>query len=154
MTSRWSASGDVPRGADYDARFERLAASGADVHGEADFVERLVAAERGAGWSVLDAGCGTGRVAVELARRGAATAGVDLDPGMLDAARRKAPDAEWVDADLVNLDLRVDGARRRFDVVVMAGNVMIFVSPGTEAAVVARLADHVVAGGRLVAGFQ
>jgi hypothetical protein len=42
----------------------------------------------------------------------------------------------------------------RFDVVVMAGNVMIFVEPGTEAQVVARMAAHLVPGGRLVAGFQ
>jgi hypothetical protein len=32
--------------------------------------------------------------------------------------------------------------------------VMIFVAPGTEAAVVARLSAHLEAGGRLVAGFQ
>ena len=43
---------------------------------------------------------------------------------------------------------------RRFDVVVMAGNVMIFLEPGTEAAVVANLARHLEPGGALVAGFS
>jgi hypothetical protein len=58
-------------------------------------------------------------------------------------------------ADLALLDLRDhEGIRRRFDVVVMAGNVMIFVEPGTEGAVVARLVDHVTPGGYLIAGFQ
>lgn len=79
MTSRWSVSGD-----EYQERFDRLAASGADIHGEADLVMSLEPRR------VLDAGCGTGRVAIELARRGVAVAGVDVDPGMLETARRRA----------------------------------------------------------------
>ena len=99
--------------------------------------------------SVLDAGCGTGRVAIELHRRGLDVVGVDLDPAMLDRARAKAPTVPWVHADLVDVDLG-----RRFDVVVSAGNVMIYLEPGTEAAVVANLARHLEPGGHLVAGFE
>ena len=40
------------------------------------------------------------------------------------------------------------------DVVVTAGNVMIFVQPGTEAVVVANLAGHLAPEGVLVSGFQ
>jgi SAM-dependent methyltransferase len=130
-------------GADYQARFDALAARGRDVHGEAAFVDALRPA------SVLDAGCGTGRVAIELARRGLEVVGVDKDRSMLDVARERAPRITWIEADLVALDLG-----RRFDVVVMAGNVLLFVAPGTEAAVVARTAAHVEPGGALVAGFQ
>jgi hypothetical protein len=36
----------------------------------------------------------------------------------------------------------------------MAGNVMIFVEPGSESTVVARCAGHLDPGGRLVVGFQ
>ena len=142
MGSRWQDTG-APRGDDYDARWKALAASGHDPHGEASFVLRF------APRSVLDAGCGTGRVAIELARRGVTVVGADLDDGMLDAARRKAPQLDWICADLVTLDLA-----RRFDIVVMAGNVMIFVEPGTEGAVVARMAAHLEPEGRLIAGFQ
>ena len=141
-TNRWAGS-DVPRGDAYDRRFEQLAASGVDVHGEADFVASFAPS------SVLDAGCGTGRVAIELARRGVEVVGVDVDPAMLSVARRKGPAIEWVEADLTTVDLG-----RRFDVVVMAGNVLLFVSSGTEAAVVDRLAAHLDPGGRLVAGFS
>ena len=88
MTTRWSGS-DVPRGPDYDARWARLAAAGESVHGEADLVEALLR-ETG-GTRVLDAGCGTGRVAIELAARGFAVVGVDADPAMLSEARAKAP---------------------------------------------------------------
>jgi SAM-dependent methyltransferase len=130
-------------GDEYDAGFEALAAAGKDVHGEASFVAALGAR------TVLDAGCGTGRVARELARRGLAVMGVDLDPEMLGTARRKAPQLEWRLADLETVDLG-----RTFEAVVLAGNVMIFLTPGTEAAVVANLARHVAPGGWLVAGFQ
>ena len=135
----------MPRGPTYDERWTRLASEGRNVHGEADFVESLGPA------SVLDAGCGTGRVAVELARRGLDVVGVDLDPSMLARARDKRPDLTWVNDDLATVDLG-----RVFEVVVLAGNVMIFLAPGTEAAVVANLARHVHAGpgGGLVAGFQ
>ena len=70
----------------YQARFDALAASGVDVHGEAAFACSLEPAPA----SVLDAGCGTGRVAIELARRGIDVVGVDVDASMLAAARRAA----------------------------------------------------------------
>ncbi len=140
--NRWLAEAGG-RSRTYDQRWEELAAAGGNIHGEADLVEGLGPR------SVLDAGCGTGRVAIELARRGMDVVGVDVDAGMLAEARAKAPGLEWVLADLATLDLD-----RRFDLVVMAGNVMIFLAPGTEARVLARLAAHVEPGGRLVAGFS
>ncbi|HVM39767.1 MAG TPA: class I SAM-dependent methyltransferase [Acidimicrobiia bacterium] len=130
-------------GDSYQARFDALAADGTDVHGEATFVTRFSPA------SVLDAGCGTGRVAIELARRGVEVVGVDADASMLATARRLDPDVEWVEADLAGFDLG-----RTFDVVVMAGNVPLFTAPGTEADLVAGCARHVRTGGVLVAGFQ
>ncbi len=127
----------------YQERFDRLEASGADVHGEAEFVIRWQPS------SVLDAGCGTGRVARELARRGVDTVGVDLDRSMIETARSLAPDLAWVLGDLAVTDLG-----RRFDVVVMAGNVPIFAPARTRAALVAGCARHIRPGGCLIAGFQ
>jgi SAM-dependent methyltransferase len=146
--SRWS-SDDAPRGHDYDERFRAMEAAGLGVHGEADFVAAFAPGR------ALDAGCGTGRVAIELARRGTDTVGVDLDPGMLQAARANAPELRWLEADLATLSLTSEeGDRERFDVVVAAGNVMIFVAPEVEADVVESLADHLAPGGRLIAGYQ
>jgi len=130
-------------GGEYQSRFDTLAAGGVDVHGEATFVRSFQPA------TVLDAGCGTGRVAIELARHGIEVVGVDLDPSMLDEARRRAPSLGWQQADLTALALG-----RRFDVVVLAGNVPLFTPPGTEDALVTACAAHVAAGGVLVAGFQ
>jgi SAM-dependent methyltransferase len=143
----WGVS-DEARGQDYDRRFDAIAASGVDMHGEATFVEGLGVR------SVLDAGCGTGRVAIELARRGLHVVGLDADPGMLAPARAKAPDLEWVLGDLTDFELSGTEGPRHFDAVVMAGNVMIFVVPGTEGAVLRRVAAHVRTGGLVVAGFQ
>lgn len=142
--SRWTDRDDVPRGSDYDQRFDDLAASGADVHGEAALVAAL-----SPGSAVLDAGCGTGRVAIELARRGFEVTGLDIDPAMLTAARTKAPELTWIEGDLATTD-----AGGPFDAIVLAGNVLIFVAPGTEAAVVARCAASLRPGGVLIAGFQ
>jgi SAM-dependent methyltransferase len=153
MSTRWEGT-NAPRGADYDAQWERLAAAGRSVHGEADLVDALL--QEHGGRRVLDAGCGTGRVAIELAARGYSVVGIDLDAGMLGTARAKAPDLAWVQADLatVRADDLPTGAASGFDAVVMAGNVMIFVQPGTEGVVLERLRDLLVAGGLLVAGFQ
>lgn len=146
--SRWLEETGGAQGPDYEQRFQELAASGADVHGEAGFVERLLTPLQPAGRSVLDAGCGTGRVARELARRGIDVVGVDNDPSMLAVAREQAPGLRWVSADLVTLDLP-----DRFDVVVAAGNVMVFLAPGTEGDVVRRLAAHLRPDGVLVCGW-
>jgi SAM-dependent methyltransferase len=130
-------------GARYQERFDELAAEGAAIHGEADFVGALGPR------SVLDAGCGTGRVAIELDRRGVDVVGVDVNASMLATARERAPHIEWIECDLTELDLD-----RTFDVVVMAGNVPLFTAPGTEPALVAACARHVADHGSLIAGFQ
>jgi 2-polyprenyl-3-methyl-5-hydroxy-6-metoxy-1,4-benzoquinol methylase len=135
------------RGDEYDDRFARLAAEGHYLHGEADFVAGLLGAPPA---RILDAGCGTGRLAIELARRGYTVAGIDVEPAMLDVARQKAPGLEWVLSDLATAAL----APARFDLVVAAGNVMIFLQLGTEAAVIANLSGAIAPGGLLVAGFS
>ncbi|MGH3802665.1 MAG: class I SAM-dependent methyltransferase [Pseudonocardiaceae bacterium] len=128
---------------DYDERWRRLEAAGANPHGEADFVFSYDPR------SVLDGGCGTGRVAIELARRGLDVVGTDLDPDMIGLARAKAPELSWVHADLSELDLPT-----RFDAVVLAGNVIAYVASGRRAAAVIACARHLAPGGRLIAGFQ
>ena len=144
------------RGEEYDARFARLEAEGRYLHGEADLVDWLLrSVDAGPDGTILDAGCGTGRVAVELARRGHRVVGVDSDPVMLDSARVKGPDVRWIQADLAHPALATAAAEPRgFDLIVAAGNVMIFLEPGTEPAVVSNLAHLLRPGGLLVAGFQ
>jgi SAM-dependent methyltransferase len=136
----WREQEDVGR---YDERFRRLAEAGRNPHGEADLVASYAPA------TVMDGGCGTGRVAIELARRGIGVLGVDADPDMIAAARGKAPELEWVTADLADLD-----RPERFDVVVLAGNVVPYVVPDRRTHAIAACVAHLAPGGRLVAGFR
>lgn len=142
----------MSRGAEYDARWEEMAASGDNIHGEADLVGFLLA--RSGGHRVLDAGCGTGRVAIELSRRGFAVAAVDADPEMLAAAREKAPQLSWARCDLADGKGLARASPGPFDLILLAGNVMIFLAPDTEPKVLANLARRLAPGGLLVAGFS
>ena len=127
---------------EYQVRWQRMAEAGQNPHGEADFVCRYSPA------SVLDAGCGMGRVAIELARRGIDAVGTDLDDDLLARARADAPELTWVLSDLAELSLQ-----RRFDVVVLAGNVVRFVAEASRGAAIERCAQHTKPGGRVIAGF-
>ena len=157
--NRWLAETGGRRGPQYARRFRELAASGADIHGEARAIDTLVrsaltkASADGAA-TVLDAGCGTGRVALELARRGHQVTGVDLDESMLVEARAEAAQerltVDFVSGDLLDLASLVS---QRFDVVAAPGNVLVYLTPGTEAQVVASLASVVRPGGLVVVGF-
>lgn len=146
--TRWQEVARRGAGADYArtyaARFRELAARGQDVHGEAAFVTGLVDAPA----RVLDAGCGTGRIAVRLHALGYRVVGVDVDETMLEMARAEAPGLDWRLGDLASFALG-----ERFDLVLLAGNILPLLEPGTLRPVAARLADHVAPGGRVVCGF-
>jgi demethylmenaquinone methyltransferase / 2-methoxy-6-polyprenyl-1,4-benzoquinol methylase len=55
------------------------------------------------GDAVLDACCGTGDLAVAATRAGGRVTGLDFSEPMLERARRKAPELEWVRGDLLEL---------------------------------------------------
>jgi SAM-dependent methyltransferase len=128
----------------FAAHFDRLAASGEDVHGEAAFVAGLAPA----GVAVLDAGCGTGRIGQRLSELGYDVVGVDVDPSMVAVAQERAPRVEWRVADLAALELG-----RTFDVVVSGGNVFPFLGLDVLPAALEAIAAHLVPEGLLVSGF-
>ncbi|HJQ30964.1 MAG TPA: class I SAM-dependent methyltransferase [Pyrinomonadaceae bacterium] len=59
------------------------------------------------GSRLLDAGCGTGRYAFELARRGYAVAGVDLSPQLVAEARRRVEAAREQGEPSINVSFNV-----------------------------------------------
>ncbi|MEV0355521.1 class I SAM-dependent methyltransferase [Nocardia sp. NPDC050697] len=146
IPSKWEeiTAADPTHSPRYIERFRRLAASGADIVGEA----RLIDAMLPRGSRVLDAGCGPGRVGGYLHTVGHTVVGVDVDPVLIAAAETDYPGPTWLVGDLAELDVPGE-----FDIVVCAGNVLTFVAPPTRTAVLAGFAARLAPGGRAVVGF-
>ena len=108
----------------------------------------------GAGQSVLDAGCGTGRVAIRLHELGYAVAGVDVDASMLAVAAERAPHLPWVHSDLAALTLDEPGP---FDAVVLAVGSTLprdLLVPGREFDGVVQAMDFLPQANRVAVGDQ
>ena len=148
--TRWETDTAEGHSQWYVERFRRLAAQGEDLDGEARLLDAMLPRRS----RVLDAGCGPGRVGAALHARGHTVVGVDVDPVLIDAAAADHPGPTWLVADLAALDLPAEGVQEPFDLAVLAGNVMVFLAPGTEAEVLRRVGAHVVPGGRVVTGFH
>lgn len=90
------------------------------------------------GARVLDAGCGTGTMAVELAQRGAQVVGADISPALIDIARKRAPEGlaiDWHAGDML------DPALGRFDHI-LAMDSMIYYSAADIAALLHKAAPR------------
>ncbi|GAA4398877.1 class I SAM-dependent methyltransferase [Tsukamurella soli] len=141
---RWITDTEPGHSEWYIDRFRRMAADGVDLDGEARLIDAMV--PRGA--RILDAGCGPGRVAGYLHTRGHRVTGVDVDPMLIAAAEQDHPGPRFLESDLAALDLG-----ETFDAIVCAGNVMVFLAPGTEVEVLRRFRSHLAPGGVAVVGF-
>lgn len=145
MSVRWFDEWSDAQRAEYAGRFLKLAAAGHDIDGEARLLDAL--APRRA--RILDAGCGTGRVAWALHRAGHRVLGVDLDPALVSAGQQQYPGLPLTELDLLD----VSPAIGTFELVVSAGNVMVYLAPGSERAVLTALDSVLDPGGRAVFGF-
>jgi SAM-dependent methyltransferase len=148
--TRWVTDTDDGHSQWYVERFRAMAADGADLAGEARLVDAMLPRRA----RVLDAGCGPGRVGAELHARGHTVVGVDVDPVLIEAAEVDHPGPHWLVADLALLDLATLGEPEPFDAAVLAGNVIVFVAPGSEPAVLRSVGAHVHNGGFIVVGFH
>lgn len=134
--------------------YDALAAAifpGSPQDGDVDFYRRLA---QETGGPVLEVGCGTGRVAAELAADGHEVVGVDLSDAMLRLAERKgaslAPDAAarltYRHGDMATLSLG-----REFALVIAPSRVFQFLlTPAAQRQGLATLRSHLRADGRLV----
>lgn len=84
--------------------------------GEVDFIESEINFDKTK--KILDIGCGTGRHAIELAKRGYQVTGVDLSESQLKRAAEKAEDAS-VDVRFLQRDARDLNFNREFDLAIM-----------------------------------
>ena len=93
------------------------------------------------GARILDAGCGTGAMAVELAKRGAEVVAVDISPALVAIAEKRMPQdvaghITWVAGDML------DDTHGRFDHV-LAMDSMIYYSAADIAGLLAKAAPRV-----------
>lgn len=84
--------------------------------GECDFIEGELGHDRSR--RVLDIGCGTGRHAIELTRRGYPVTGVDLSEAQLARARQKAKE-QGLAVEFLRCDARELPFEEEFDAAVM-----------------------------------
>lgn len=148
--TRWVTDNPDTHSQWYVDHFRRLASEGADLEGEARFMDALLPRRA----RVLDGGCGQGRTGGALHRRGHTVVGVDADEVLIEAARIDNPGPTWIVDDLATMDLGSRGEPGAFDAAVLAGNVVSFVTPGTEADVLRNVARHLTDDGVIVAGFH
>lgn len=84
--------------------------------GECDFIEQEIKYDKSV--KILDIGCGTGRHAIELTKRGYSVTGVDLSENQIKRAREKAEEVG------VTIDFQIQDARNlsfdgEFDLAIM-----------------------------------
>lgn len=96
--TRWTAitSQNPDHSRWYIERFEKMRAAGVDLGGRR--IIKKAIAPRGA--RIIDAGCGPGRTAIELARRGHAVIGLDIDAELIREANRAASAAQVAAGDV------------------------------------------------------
>jgi trans-aconitate methyltransferase len=111
---------------------------------EAAWIARLLALLPPAA-HVLDIGCGSGApIATAIASAGHRVTGLDASPTLLDLARARLPDAEWIEADMRAMDLG-----RRFDALV-AWDSFFHLDHDAQRGMLPRFAAHAVPGAPLL----
>lgn len=99
---------------------------------------------------VLEVGCGSGRIAVELALRGHVVTGIDPSPAMLERARRRAEErgveVRFLEGRVLDLELE----RSRYGFIVVPLDVFCYCRDGEEQrGTLARLAEALTFDGTL-----
>jgi magnesium-protoporphyrin O-methyltransferase len=93
------------------------------------------------GWRILDAGCGTGSMSLELARRGADVVAVDLAPEIVRFARETVPKEPLSGTIAFSSGDMLSPRLGRFDAVVAMDSLIHYAMPDAVSAV-ARLAER------------
>lgn len=100
---------------DYGQQYDRETFTQGTL-GECDFITAELGDDKAL--KILDVGCGTGRHAIELTKRGYAVTGIDLSESMLARAREKAA-AQGLTIDFQRHDARDLPFQAQFDAAIM-----------------------------------
>ena len=141
--TRWELAGDGNRG--YGEHFADLVREGADLAGEARLADALVARRA----RILDVGSGMGRIAAALTALGHDVVATEPDPAL-----REQSLATYGDVPVLPHEALAIPPLESFDLIVVVGNVFIYLGEGTERDVLAHLRSLLAPGGRILAGFH
>ena len=112
--------------------------------GEFEFYRSLARGKR-----VLDVGCGTGRISIEMANAGAEVVGMDLSPSILEVAEEKTrgrQDIRFIQGDLVDFELD-----QHFELIVFTGySFHHALTPEAQRSCLAAVARHLEPNGVLI----
>lgn len=117
--------------------------------GEVDFIEQELESDKSK--TILDIGCGTGRHAIELAKRGYIVTGIDLSLDQLNKAREKA-DAARVNVTWIQGDARLFDLGKKYDLVqiICEGGFSLMETDEMNFAILESAAKHQKSGGKLI----
>lgn len=120
-----------------------------DWPGEFDFYRGLQAGPLVQAHGLLEVACGTGRIAVRLARAGARVTGLDISPELLVRAHEKS--AGLANLRLVCADMRAFELGEQFGAAIIPGHSFQFmITPDMQSECLAQIKRHLVPGGLLV----
>ena len=116
--------------------------------GEVEFYLALAREAGAQGLRTLEIACGTGRIAVPLARQGVRLVGLDSSPAMLARAREKSAGldtVDWVEGDMRSFDLG-----EAFGLAIIpAGSFQLLLTTEDQLACLRCIQRHLAPGGRL-----
>ena len=120
-----------------------------DWPGEIEFYRAMAIEVKQRGGSVLEIGCGTGRVTLQLARERIPIVGMDFSPAMLSIARQKShalPNVRWMEGDMQAFDLG-----EFFDLIIIPGHSFQFMlTSADQMACLNCIRQHLTPRGKLV----
>lgn len=120
-----------------------------DWPGEMDFYQALIAQSKPQATAVLEIACGTGRVALRLAQKGANVTGLDLSLDLLAIARGKSvgvPNIRWVQGDMRTFEIG-----EKFGLIMIPGHSFQFMlTPDDQVACLENIKRHLLENGLLV----
>jgi SAM-dependent methyltransferase len=123
----------------YDARVP-------DWQGEVDFYRELIAQSPLRESGALEIACGTGRIALQIARDGVDITGLDLSPELLEVARKKSADMEnitWLSGDMRTFEIG-----KKFGFAIIPGHSFQFMlTPDDQVKCLEQIKRHLIADG-------
>ena len=121
----------------------------ADYQDDVDLYLNYAAAS---GFPILELGCGTGRLLIPLAHRGAKLVGVDSSPAMLARARQHLEEQDLLEqVELIEGDARALQISQRFRLAFVALNSFAhFITRDDQRAVLGTLHEHLLPGGTVI----